>query len=87
MVKIGPLLKEGRPGIGTLGYRDFIPRSMRKRLFRRTIACGGYESFDAAVAAASEWIQREGLHLINVETVWQGEGLHPLVRVWYQTGR
>lgn len=49
-----------------VGYRDFLPREMRPAGFFRPAE---YETFPAAVAAANDWIQRNSIQVINVETV------------------
>ncbi len=49
-----------------IAYRDFAPRiTAHSRWFRDA----QYETFDAAVAAANEWIAADGIKVISVETV------------------
>ena len=48
-----------------LAYRDFVPMVTPSTLWRAET----YESFDAAVAAANDWLAREGPTVLHVETV------------------
>ena len=49
-----------------LQFRDFVPKIIAApRLFK----AGEYESFDAALAAANQWIKENDVHVVNVETV------------------
>jgi hypothetical protein len=49
-----------------LRYQDFVPRMLAEPgLF----APGEYESLDAALAAANEWIAQTAVAVKNVETV------------------
>lgn len=49
-----------------LHYRDFVPRQLDPGGF---LTPATFESFDAAVAAASAWLQTANVHVLNVETV------------------
>ena len=49
-----------------LKYRDFVPSQIEAPGFFRA---GEYESFDAAVKAANDWIVKSNVSLINLETV------------------
>ncbi len=47
-------------------FRDFVPEMLSApALFR----AGEYESMDAALTAANQWIKGNDIHVINVETV------------------
>jgi hypothetical protein len=47
-------------------FRDFTPRVLSEAaLFK----AAEYESFDAAVAAANQWIRDNKIRVINIETV------------------
>ncbi len=46
-------------------YKDFAPHVIKRGLLHSD----DYENFDAAVAAANDWIVSAGVELINVETV------------------
>lgn len=49
-----------------LQFRDFVPEMLSEpRLFK----AGEYESMDAALAAANEWIKESNIQIVNVETV------------------
>lgn len=45
-------------------FEDFAPQIIKSGFFSRT-----FESFDAAVAAANEWIAHNGIDVVNIETV------------------
>lgn len=46
--------------------KDFVPKMIAApRLFKP----GEYESFDAALAAANDWIKQQEIQLISIETV------------------
>ena len=47
-------------------YRDFVPRQLDPGGF---LAPATYESFDAAVDAASAWLVETNVQVLNVETV------------------
>jgi hypothetical protein len=46
-------------------YRDFAPRLIKRGLLHPD----DYETFDAAVSAANEWLASTKVVIINVETV------------------
>jgi hypothetical protein len=46
-------------------YRDFVPARTRGGFLRSD----RFESFDQAVSAANEWVQREAVSVVTVETV------------------
>jgi hypothetical protein len=49
-----------------LAFEDFYPQQTeRPGLFTG----GKFESFEGAVRAANEWVDKSGIHLLNVETV------------------
>jgi hypothetical protein len=54
-----------------IAYRDFLPRQLKapRLSFDLGDMRGEYEHFDAAVAAANEWISESDARIINVETV------------------
>ena len=45
-------------------FEDFAPRMLKSGLFSRE-----FESFDAALAGANEWIEDNGIDVVNIETV------------------
>lgn len=47
-------------------FRDFVPRMLAAPAFFKV---GEYESFEAAVAAANQWIEEQRIDLVNIETV------------------
>ena len=49
-----------------LKYKDFVPKEIRSPGFFEP---GEHESFDAAVAAANEWLRESTVTLICLETV------------------
>lgn len=49
------------------GYKDFIGKQIKAPAFLDWT--GEYEHFDAAVAAAFEWVQTNNIKVINFETV------------------
>ena len=58
-----------------LRYRDFVPKQVEPAGFIREAK---YESFDAALDAANEWITKYEVQVANVETVllpniWKSE--------------
>ena len=48
-----------------IDQRDFIPKTLSKHWSRGIQT----ESFDAAIAAANDWIAAENIDVINVETI------------------
>ena len=47
-------------------FKDFVPQMLdAPRLFR----AGEYESFEAALEAANQWIKEYNVQIVNVETV------------------
>jgi hypothetical protein len=58
-----------------IGFEDFAPRLLKSGFFSRE-----FESFEAALAGANEWIDSSGVDVVNIETVvlpqiWsKGEG-------------
>lgn len=49
-----------------ISFRDFVPRQLTQpALFH----AAEHESFDAAVAAANEWVHTDCIKVINIETV------------------
>ena len=57
-----------------IGFEDFAPRMLKSGFFSRE-----FESFDAALAGANEWIETSGVDVVNIETVvlpemWDEEG-------------
>jgi hypothetical protein len=72
------------------GYKDFLAGP-----------AGEYEHFDAAVAAAFQWVKANNINVVNFETVSVAELVddndpqaaafstavsHQIVRVWYMQG-
>src|SRR5262245_48269400 len=56
-----------------IAYRDFVPMPLdyegpAKGILGQ-LKVPEFETFDAAVTAASEWTRREGVKVVNVETV------------------
>ena len=49
-----------------IAYKDFVPKLVREPGLIKGVE---FESFEEAVEAAREWIAREGIEPINVETV------------------
>ncbi len=49
-----------------LKYRDFVPREFAASGFLKP---GEYESFDAAVQAANDWLAESKIRLLKIETV------------------
>ena len=47
-------------------FRDFVPRMLSAPAFFRV---GEYESFEAAVEAANQWIREQQIDVLNIETV------------------
>jgi hypothetical protein len=47
-------------------FRDFAPRQLEPPAFLRPPA---FEGLDAVLAAANDWVRREGIDVLNVETV------------------
>ncbi|MCK4998506.1 MAG: hypothetical protein KAS23_03190 [Anaerohalosphaera sp.] len=45
-------------------FEDFAPQITKKGMFSTK-----YQSFEAAVAAANEWIEGNGIEIVNIETV------------------
>jgi hypothetical protein len=53
-------------GSEVIGFKDFVPRMIAAPgLFRS----GEYESFEAALAAANQWIEENSIRIVNLETV------------------
>ena len=55
-----------------LAYRDFLPRkTLSPSTFLGIIptTSASYETFDAVVFAANQWIAQSVIHVINVKTV------------------
>lgn len=49
-----------------LQFRDFVPAMLRTPgLFKP----GEYESLEAALQAANDWIETQGIRIVNIETV------------------
>ncbi|MEO7103437.1 MAG: hypothetical protein ABI311_08640 [Gemmatimonadaceae bacterium] len=46
-------------------YRDFAPHLIKRGLLHTD----DYETFDAAVSAANEWLASTEIEIINIETV------------------
>jgi hypothetical protein len=66
-----------------IAYRDFRPEA--PGLFPR-----GWqfrEGFDAALAEANDWIERESVDVLSVETLGCHEAAFEVrsIRVWYRT--
>jgi hypothetical protein len=49
-----------------IGYRDFVPKMLAPGGF---LSPAEYETFDSALDAANAWIDENGIHVIDVETV------------------
>jgi hypothetical protein len=49
-----------------LRYQDFVPKQTRPAAF---FSPAEHESFDAALAAANDWIKENDIRVLNVETV------------------
>jgi hypothetical protein len=47
-----------------IGFEDFAPRMTKRGFFSRE-----FESFEAALAGANEWIDSSGVDVVNIETV------------------
>jgi len=45
-------------------FEDFAPRMTKSGLFSRE-----FEDFDAALAGVNEWIDQDGIDVVNIETV------------------
>jgi len=45
-------------------FEDFAPQIIKSGFFGRT-----FESFEAALAAANEWIEHNDIDVVNIETV------------------
>ena len=53
-------------GLAMIRFRDFVPKMLAEPgLFK----LGEYESLDAALDAANDWIQESSIRVINLETV------------------
>ncbi len=57
-----------------IGFEDFAPRIIKSGFFGRE-----FESFEAALAGANEWIDSSGVDVVNVETV-------VLPQIWDEAG-
>lgn len=49
-----------------LRYQDFAPKMTKAPAF---FSLGEYESFDAALAAANQWIKENEIRVVTLETV------------------
>ena len=49
----------------TIAYKDFQPAAVETTFFKGTT----YEPMDAALARANQWMNAEGVRVINIETV------------------
>lgn len=49
-----------------LSFKDFVPQEVAAGGFLKVAE---YESFDAALAAANDWIHENNIQVINIETV------------------
>jgi hypothetical protein len=49
-----------------IAYRDFAPKELSATTWREDPT---FESFDQVIAAAKEWIAKEQVELVNIETV------------------
>jgi hypothetical protein len=47
-------------------YKDFVPKRSAQDITTKGVE---YETFDAAVTAANEWMQQQSAKILNVETV------------------
>lgn len=81
-------------------FRDFVPRQIQPPRFGLSVTAqqGEYETLESALAAANEWLDREAVRVVNLETVvlpnlWSGweEGSQDAVLgtpsgapLWYQ---
>jgi hypothetical protein len=79
-----------------IDQKDFIPKTLSTHWLKGIQT----ESFDAAIAAANEWISGENIEVINVETIVLPIGeddatetpsitgvpvsLRQFIRVWYR---
>jgi hypothetical protein len=54
-----------------LQFRDFVPRQLQAPHFGLTSEAlqGQYETLEAALGAANEWLGGAGVRIVNVETV------------------
>lgn len=59
-----------------LAHQDFVPKQLAAAAF---LKAAEYESFEAAVKAADEWISQNHIDVINVETV-----VLPNIHAWGQ---
>ena len=48
-----------------LRFRDFVPQQVKGKWHQGR----RYEDFEAAVAAAGQWLQQEGIAPLEIETV------------------
>ena len=48
-----------------IDQKDFIPKTLETKWFQGIQV----DSFDAAVSAANDWIEQEGIDVINIETI------------------
>lgn len=48
-----------------IDQKDFIPKTLSTHWFKGLQV----DSFDAAIVAANEWINAEGIDVINIETI------------------
>jgi hypothetical protein len=65
-----------------IAFRDFVPE--HAGMFSKIDAWK--RSFDKALSQANEWIDRDSIEVINVETIGMGESLPVTrtVRIWYR---
>jgi hypothetical protein len=69
-------------------YRDFRQIPFRPGFFGQgKVSPEESVDFDGVVSQANEWIGRESVRVINVETVWPPEGGLTWVRVWYEASK
>jgi hypothetical protein len=48
-----------------IDQKDFIPKTLSKHWFKGIQV----DSFDAAIAAANDWIEQESVDVVNIETI------------------
>src|SRR5207244_919451 len=81
-------------------FRDFVPKQLHAPHFGLSTSSlqGEYETLESALAAANEWRQREGIRVLNLETVvlpnmwagWEQGSTDPVLGpasgapLWYQ---
>jgi hypothetical protein len=52
-----------------IAFRDFAPQRVKPHGVLQALKGHTYETFDAALTAANDWIQAGGVKVVNVETV------------------